>query len=159
VTLFLFNVVLAWAWAAWQGRLALDTLALGFLLGLAVLRLCLPIYPQQAGYFRRVWGFTLFMGVFAREMWNSTKSVAATVLKTPVEELHPNLVTLDTRGLSPLEILLLTHCITLTPGTTSVDVAEDKSWIMVHALDGRKPKDVRASIEGALRDSILRFTR
>ena len=75
--------------------------------------------------------------------------MAITVFSVPVKDLHPNLVTLDTRGLSGLEILLLTHCITLTPGTTSVDVAEDKSWIMVHALDGRKPKDVRASIEGA----------
>lgn len=159
MTLFLFNVVLAWAWAAWQGRLALDTLALGFLLGLAVLRLCLPLYPQQSDYFRRVWAFTRFLGIFAREMWNSTKAVAIIVFSVPVKDLHPNLITLDTKGLSGLEILLLTHCITLTPGTTSVDVAEDKSWVMVHALDGRKPADVRSSIEVALRDSILRFTR
>lgn len=158
MTLFLFNLVMAFLWAAWQG-LGLDTLALGFLLGLAVLRLCLPLYPQQSAYFRRVWGFTCFLFIFAREMWNSTKSVANTVLRIDVDDLHPNLLTLDTRGLSSLEILLLTHCITLTPGTTSVDVADDHSWIMVHALDGRPPQAVRDSIESALRDAILRFTR
>jgi multicomponent Na+:H+ antiporter subunit E len=159
MTLFLFNVVLALAWMAWQGRFALDTLALGFLLGLALLRFCLPLYDKQSAYFRRAWGFTVFLAIFAREMWNSTKAVAIAVFRTPVSELHPNLVTLDTKGLTGFEILLLTHCITLTPGTTSVDVAEDHSWILVHALDGRKPKEVRSSIEGALRDSILRFTR
>lgn len=158
MTLFLFNWLLAFLWAAWQG-LGLDTLALGFLAGLAVLRICLPLYPEQAPYFRRVWAFTLFLFLFAREMWNSTKSVADAVLRTDVEDLQPNLLTVDTRDLSPLEILLLTHCITLTPGTTSVDVAEDKSWILVHALDGRHPQAVRESIESALRDPILRFTR
>ncbi len=158
MTLFLFNLVLAFLWAAWQG-LGLDTLAFGFLVGLAVLRLCLPLYPGQGPYFGRVWGFTRFCFIFAREMWNSTLAVANAVLRTDVDDLHPNLATLDTQGLSGLEILLLTHCITLTPGTTSVDVADDHSWILVHALDGRHPQAVRDSIEGALRDSILRFTR
>jgi multisubunit Na+/H+ antiporter MnhE subunit len=158
MTLFLLNLVLAFLWSIWQG-FGLDTLAFGFLAGLALLRLCLPLYPAHAPYFRRVWGFTVYCFVFAREMWNSTKSVANTVFRGDVEDLHPNLVTLDTEGLTDLEILLLTHCITLTPGTTSVDVAEDKSWILVHALDGRDAQAVRDSIEGALRDGILRFTR
>lgn len=158
MTLFLFNLLLAFLWAAWQG-LGMDTLALGFLVGLAVLRLCLPLYPRQEGYFRRVWGFVAFLGVFAREMWNSTKGTANIVMRTEVDELHPNLVTLDTSDMTGLEILLLTHTITLTPGTTSVDVAPDKSWILVHALDGRHPKAVREGIEGSLKAAILRFTR
>lgn len=158
MTLFLFNCLLAFLWAAWQG-LGLDTLALGFVLGLAVLRICLPLYADQAPYFGRVWGFLRFLFLFAREMWNSTKAVADAVLRGDVDEMHPNLLTLDTRDLSGLEILLLTHCITLTPGTCTVDVAEDKSWILVHALDGRHPQAVRESIESALRDPILRFTR
>lgn len=159
MTLLWYNLGLAVAWALWQGRLGFDTLGFGFVLGLGLLRLCLPLYPGQASYFRRLFAFTLFLGLFAREMWNSTKAVAIAVMHQKVEDLHPNLVTLDTRSMSPFEILLLTQCITLTPGTTSVDVAEDKSWILVHALDGRKPKAVRDSIEGALRDPILRFTR
>lgn len=158
MTLFLLNLLLAFLWAAWQG-LGLDTLALGFLIGLALLRLCLPLYPGQARYFNRVVGFVAFLGVFAREMWNSTKGVADTVLRQEVDDLHPNLITLDSSDLSPLEILLLTHCITLTPGTTSVDVDPDKRWILIHALDGRHPEAVRQGIESSLRDAILRFTR
>jgi multicomponent Na+:H+ antiporter subunit E len=158
MTAFLLNLLLAFLWSVWQG-FGLDTLALGFVVGLGVLRLCLPLAPAQASYFRRVLGFLRFLLIFAREMWNSTKSVANAVFRSDLEELHPNLLTLDTQDLSPLEILLLTHCITLTPGTTSVDVAEDHSWILVHALDGRDPQAVRESIEVALRDSILSFTR
>jgi multisubunit Na+/H+ antiporter MnhE subunit len=158
MTAFLLNLVLAFLWSVWQG-FGLDTLALGFVAGMAVLRLCLPLAPSQAPYFRRVGGFIAFLLIFAREMWNSTKAVANTVFRTDLEDLHPNLVALNTEGLTGLEILLLTHCITLTPGTTSVDVADDKSWILVHALDGRDPQAVRDSIETALRDAILRFTR
>lgn len=158
MTLFLFNLLLAFLWAAWQGP-GLDTLALGFIVGLAVLRLCLPLYPRQEGYFRRVRAFVVFLGIFAREIWNSTRATANIVMRAEVEELHPNLLTLDTRGMTDLEILLLTHCITLTPGTTSVDVAPDKRWILVHALDARDPQTVREGIEGSLKASILRFTR
>jgi multisubunit Na+/H+ antiporter MnhE subunit len=158
MTLFLVNLLLAFLWAAWQG-LGSDTLILGFLVGLGVLRLCLPLYPSQHAYFRRLLGLAVFMGVFAREMWNSTKSVADTVLRQDVDDLHPNLLTLDASDLSGPEILLLTHCITLTPGTTSVDVAPDRRWILVHALDGSHPEAVRRSIEGSLKDAILRFTR
>lgn len=158
MTLFLLNLLLAFLWAAWQG-LGLDTLGFGFLVGLGLLRLCLPLYPQQGRYFGRVLGFAIFLGVFAREMWNSTKSVADTVLRQDVDDLHPNLLTLDSSDMTPLEILLLTHCITLTPGTTSVDVAPDKRWILVHALDGRHPQAVRQGIESSLKDAILRFTR
>lgn len=109
-------------------------------------------------FLRRGVGFLRFCGVFTAALAGSTWSVALAVLRGR-EALHPNLVTLDTRGLGAFEVLLLTHCITLTPGTTSVQVAEDLSWILVHALDGRDPEAVRQEIGSTLQRAILGFTR
>lgn len=158
MTLFLTNLLLAFLWATAQG-LGLDTLIFGFALGMGLLRLGLPLYPRQQPYFRRVGGFLRFVLVFVRELVLSTVSVAKTVLLQRPQDLYPNLLTLDTRGMSGFEILMLSQSITLTPGTTTVMVAPDKRWILVHALDGRDPQAVRQGIEGSLKEAILRFTR
>lgn len=158
MTLFLTNLLLALLWAEAQG-LGLDTLAFGFLLGMGVLRLGLPLYPRQAAYFRRVGGFLVFTAVFVRELVLSTLSVARAVLLKRTRDLRPNLLTLDTRKLNGFEVLMLSQCITLTPGTCTVMVGPKKRWILVHALDARDPDTVRRGIESTLKAAILRFTR
>ena len=44
------------------------------------------------------------------------------------------------------EITLLANLITLTPGTLSVDVSEDRRTLYVHALDCSDPDRLRRSI-------------
>jgi multisubunit Na+/H+ antiporter MnhE subunit len=156
--LFLINTLLAFAWMAWHG-MGLDTLLAGFLIGLALLRLSLPLYHEDGGYFRRLRGFVVFLGVFARELLLSTYNVSRAIVFEPVSRLRPGLFTLDSRGMNGFEILLLTHCITLTPGTTSVDVAKNRDWILVHALDCKNPRAQREAIEKSLKAAILGFTR
>src|SRR5690606_29224186 len=47
------------------------------------------------------------------------------------------------------QITLLANLITLTPGTLSVDVSEDRSTLYVHALDiGEKEETIRSIREG-----------
>jgi multicomponent Na+:H+ antiporter subunit E len=158
MNLFLTNLLLAFLWGSSQG-LGLDTLAFGFVLGMGVLRLGLPLYPRQAPYFRRVFGFIRFIAVFVRELVLSTVSVARVVLLQHPRDLYPNLLTLDTRGMSGFEVLMLSQCITLTPGTCTVMVGPEKNWILVHALEGRDAQAVREGIESSLKEAILRFSR
>jgi multicomponent Na+:H+ antiporter subunit E len=158
MNLFLTNLLLAFLWGSAQG-LGLDTLAFGFVLGMGVLRLGLPLYPSQSPYFRRVFGFIRFILVFVRELVLSTISVAKAVLLKRPADLRPNLLTLDTRGLTGFEVLMLSQCITLTPGTCTVMVGPEKKWILVHALDGENAQSVRLAIEHSLKEAILRFSR
>ena len=58
------------------------------------------------------------------------------------------------------EVTSLANSITLTPGTISVHVPEDRHAIIVHALDiGEDADAVRASIKKQLEANILRVTR
>jgi multicomponent Na+:H+ antiporter subunit E len=158
MNLFLTNLLLAFLWGSAQG-LGLDTLGFGFVLGMAVLRMGLPLYPKQEPYFRRVFGFLRFVFVFVRELVLSTVSVARVVILKSPQDLHPNLLTLDTRGMNGFEVLMLSQCITLTPGTCTVMVGPGKEWILVHALEGQDAQGVRQGIESTLKEAILRFTR
>ena len=69
------------------------------------------------------------------------------------------MITYDVAGLSKLEILLLSHCISLTPGTTTIDVAANFEYLTLHVLDAPDPAAVRKGIDETLKRGILAFTR
>lgn len=115
--------------------------------------------PRRNSLPARALGLVLFAWCFTRELLLANITVARTVLLQPRSALAPGFVTYDLSGLSPFEIVVLTHCITLTPGTTSVEVSPDHSTLLVHALDARDPEGVRASIRTGLEAPLLRWTR
>lgn len=107
----------------------------------------------------RAAAFVVFAACFFKELLMANITVARTVLLQPRSALAPGFVTYDLRGLTPFEIVVLTHCITLTPGTTSVELSHNNATLLVHALDARDPEGVRASIRSGLEVPLLRWTR
>jgi multicomponent Na+:H+ antiporter subunit E len=71
----------------------------------------------------------------------------------------PVIVDYPVEGLRRGEILLLSHCITLTPGTLTVDVARDLHRLRLHVFDGRNVEAVIEEIRTGLEKPILAFTR
>jgi multisubunit Na+/H+ antiporter MnhE subunit len=61
--------------------------------------------------------------------------------------------------LTPFEILLLSYCVSLTPGSTTVHVSEDFQTLVLHSLDAQDAASVRARIDQVLKRGILSFTR
>jgi multicomponent Na+:H+ antiporter subunit E len=107
----------------------------------------------------RVVGFLAFCFHFSRELVMANIAIAKSVLFQKRADLAPGFLTYPLKGLSHFEILLLTHTITLTPGTTSVKVSDDFSELLIHAFDARDPDGVRASIKNGLETPILAWTR
>lgn len=107
----------------------------------------------------RAAGFIVFLCVFTRELVLANIAVAKSVLLQGVDELTPGFVRYPTEGLTEFEIVALSHCITLTPGTTSVEVSEDLKTLLVHALDARDPQGVCDGIKKTLEKPILAWTR
>lgn len=108
---------------------------------------------------RRVPGFAVFLVRFARELVLANITMARIVLFQRVKELSPEFFHYDTTGLSSFEIVVLTHCITLTPGTTSVEVSEDETQVLVHGLDARDIAAVCLGIKNSLERPLLGWTR
>jgi len=57
-------------------------------------------------------------------------------------------------GMTEGAITLLANMITLTPGTTSLDVSPDRTLLYVHALFGSDPEGVKAGIDEAFARTI-----
>jgi len=153
----LIHLALALLWTA-LGDPSLGRFLVGLVLTFATLMALRRVFGVDA-YVRRVLGFLRFLFVFAREFLKSNLTVARTVLFESRETLYPDFITYDLSGLRTGEILLLSHCITLTPGTTSVEVSDDGQTLVIHALDARDPDAVRQGIDTTLRAAILAFTR
>jgi multicomponent Na+:H+ antiporter subunit E len=84
--------------------------------------------------FRRVRAWTALARMFMLELTMSVKEVVLTVL-SPGRVQHSAIVAvpLDLHG--ELGIALLANMITLTPGTTSLHVSDDRKVLYVHVMN------------------------
>jgi multisubunit Na+/H+ antiporter MnhE subunit len=155
---FIFNLVIAMVWLLLSQDPSAFTLAIGFIVGFAFVAAFRAVLGSEQ-YVRSALAFFYFTLVFAREFFVANFKVAWTVLARRRATLHPNFITYDVAGLTPFEILLLSYCISLTPGTTTVQISDDFQTLILHALDADVPDAIRASIDRTLKKGILSFTR
>ncbi|MCG8349308.1 MAG: Na+/H+ antiporter subunit E, partial [Chloroflexales bacterium] len=81
-------------------------------------------------------------------------NVARTVLFTPRAKLRPGIIAVPLDVTSDVEITMLANIITLTPGTLSLDVSDDRKVLYVHAIDVGDPDTFRQSIKGGLERAV-----
>lgn len=100
-----------------------------------------------------------FFFLFFKEFLLANWQVLRAVLLQKRSDWNPAFIEYSLEGLSPAEIFLLTHCITLTPGTCSVELGPKRQSLIVHALEGRDAQAVQRSIFYGLERPLLRWTR
>ena len=152
--LFGLNLLLAIIWAAVTGSASLLNLALGFVLSAAALFI-LREQMGGRGYLARARLVARLVLLFLRELALSAIRVAILVTRRDMQ-LKPGIVAFPLTVTSDTEITLLANLITLTPGTLSVDVSEDRRFLYVHALDLSDPeaviRDIRDGFEAQIRE-------
>lgn len=149
---------LALVWAAITGNFSALNLALGAGIG-AVTALLLRngfATPMKAGRLRRIASLGL---LFLWEIMVSAVRVALIVLRPDLRtSLRPAIVAFPLSVKSDAEIALLANLITLTPGTLSVDVADDRSALYVHVLHltdrDRLIADIAGGFERKVREAF-----
>lgn len=136
-------LVLIAAWLLWSG------LFKPLLLGLGAFSCVLTVYiARRMGYFdKETFAFNYGLGLLGFWAWlaveivRSSLEVAREVLRRRVD-VHPAVVTLDAHDLNPVDQAVLGNSITLTPGTLTLDVHEDR--LLVHALTAESAKALEA---------------
>jgi multicomponent Na+:H+ antiporter subunit E len=143
--MLLLNVLLALAWMALSGQFTFPDLVFGLVLGFVML------YPARnrlggARYFEKVPLVLRFALYVVWELILANVNVAKAVLLTPKDQLKPGIVAIPLDLQTDAEITMLANLITLTPGTLSLDVSDDRKILYVHALDiGGDPEAFRQS--------------
>lgn len=156
---FTLNMVIATIWLLLSRQPTVPDFVLGFALGYAVIAAFRSLLPDGVMYIRRSIAFFRFLALFLKAFVLANFSVAATVLFRSRHDLQPDFLAYDVAGLRRGEILLLSYCITLTPGTMTIRVADDFQHLVIHALDAAEPDAIRRQIDRELKEPILAFTR
>jgi multicomponent Na+:H+ antiporter subunit E len=150
MNLYVVNLIFAAIWIAITGSASLANIIFGFLLGAFALWL---IRHQVHGesYWSRIGRVLSLVLLFFKELALSAWKVATLVLR-PRMQLKPGIFAYPLTVTSDFEITLLANLITLTPGTLSVDVSDDRRLLYVHAIDC-------SDIEATKRDIAEGFER
>ena len=96
--------------------------------------------------------------LFVYELVLSAWRVAVLVM-SPKLDIKPGIFAYPLKVDRDFEITLLANLITLTPGTLSVDVSEDRRTLYVHALDCSDPEQFRRDIAEGFERRILEAFR
>ncbi|MGC1482087.1 MAG: Na+/H+ antiporter subunit E [Chthoniobacterales bacterium] len=151
------NIVLALVWAGLLGSFDLWTLGSGFLLGYAAL---FVVYrgEKDVRYFEKPARIVTFTAYYLVEILRSNFTVALDIL-TPTHGMKPGIIAIPLEAKTDFEITLLANLITMTPGTLSLDLSEDRSTLYVHAMYIHDPEKIRASIKDDLERRVLEVFR
>ncbi|MBJ7552568.1 Na+/H+ antiporter subunit E [Marinomonas ostreistagni] len=82
---------------------------------------------------RKPWLALRYFLMVLKDILVANIQVAALVLG-PIKRLQPGFVAIPLDLNSDVGITVLASTVSLTPGTVSVEVSEDKRWLYVHAL-------------------------
>jgi len=151
----LLILLLALVWTAVTGSLTSGNLLLG--VGVALLSLWLVRNRIEAPrLLGRGWRIAALAWLFVYELVLSAVRVALMVLRPDLKSyLKPAIIAFPLSVTRDIEITLLANLITLTPGTLSVDVSNDRKHLYIHAISVPDKAALIRDIAGGFEKRIL----
>ncbi|KPQ21627.1 MULTISPECIES: Na+/H+ antiporter subunit E [unclassified Halomonas] len=128
-----WNLLLGFAWVVLTGDFSGGNLLAGLLFGYLVLALIQPQVPALAGHAQRLPRLILFIGFFLKELVLANFKVAFDII-TPPWYMKPGVIAMPLKASSEFEIAFVANLISLTPGTLSLDVSDDRRVLYIHAM-------------------------
>jgi len=157
MNLFFINCFLAFGYMGVEGQFTLSGFLAGFALGYVALWITHPLYSKSS-YFQRAPQTVRLLGYFLMELILSNLRVLWDVV-TPKHISRPGIVGIPLSAQTEMEILLVANLISLTPGTLSIDLSEDRSILYVHVMFLDDPDRFRQSIKEGVERRVLEVMR
>lgn len=154
------NVTLAIGWAALWGEVSAPNLIAGFVLGFFGLWAARGLLGrnERVRYFDSVLQTVILFAYFIKELVKSCLMVARDcIARKP--NLHPAIVRMPIEPKTDLEIFVLSSLITLTPGTLTLDVAEDRSYLVIHSIYAEDPEALVADLKSGMEHRVREVFR
>ena len=154
---FLTNILLMLIWVFLTGEYNFYNFMFGYIISFLIIWL-IDSGTGEAKYVKivpRILSFVLF---FNYELIKANLMVAYEVM-TPGLHVTPGIVRIPLDVETNFEISFLANLITLTPGTLSLDVSDDKKVLYVHSMYIKDKEEFIWSIKNGFERRILQITR
>jgi multicomponent Na+:H+ antiporter subunit E len=153
----LWNVVLAFLWAAVLGEVTLLNLAIGFGLGLLLLAFVTP-ERGASSYARKLLDVVRLLAIFNREVVVANLRIAHELL-TPRIYNAPAIYAFEMEARTDMEVTLLSLLVTFTPGTLALEVSEDGRVLYVHVMFTMSREEFTRELRENVERPLLRVLR
>ncbi len=157
MNLFLINILLAVGFMIALESFTLATLFTGMVVGYMALWLTRPLYGDDR-YFQRFATIVRLVIFFIKALVISNLRVLRAVL-APSQISRPGIIRLPLDARTDMEIMLVANLISLTPGTLSIDVSEDRRNLYVHVMFLEDVDDARRELKEGLERRVLEVLR
>lgn len=155
--MFAGNLVLALVWMTMTARFDLLNLFLGTVVGYVVLYAS-QVAVGRSAYFGKPVRLARFIGFYALEVIRSNIRVAFDVV-TPTSKAKPGIVAIPLDARSDIEITLLGSLISMTPGSLTIDISDDRRVVYVHSMFLADPEAFRRGVKEDLERRVLELMR
>lgn len=157
MSLSILNILFAVVFMILLGSDSISVFLAGFTLGYAALWLSKPLY-RDTRYFKRLPKTINLACYFLKELVISNLRVLWDVI-TPRHINRPGIIGVPLTAKTDLEIFVVASMISLTPGTLSVDLSEDRKTLFVHVMFLDDVEKTRVDIKNGLERRILEVIR
>ena len=157
MNLLALNLLLAAGWVALWGEFSGANLLLGLVVGYLVLYLTRSLQGETR-YFDRLHGGIGLAVYFLYDLVVSSFRVAWDVITPPINA-RPGLITMPLEAKGDAAIMLTANLISLTPGTLSVDITDDRRSLIIHAMFAEDPDQVRRELKNGIERRIVEVFR
>jgi len=157
LNIFILNLLLSLAWLGLTGQFTPVNFMIGFVLAYVLLWLTLGSGGRES-YFKKVLHVIRFIFFFLWEVVTANYRVVREIL-TPSHSMRPGIVAVPLNARTDLEIVAFANLITLTPGTLSLDISQDRSTLYVHAMFIGDVDDFRNHLKEGLEQRLLEVLR
>ncbi len=151
---FVANLFLAAAWVLFFNSFTWLAVLSGLAVGFGILWLLQPLAEGNSSYFRRVWYWAKLIVLFLYELLVSSLEVLRDIF-TPTHLSNPAIIDMPLDVKTDAGILLVTNLISLTPGTLSIDVSEDRKTLTLHVMFADDPDAVRKSLKEGMERWVI----
>ena len=151
------NILIAIIWYGLSSSRSPVSLIVGFIMGFLLLSLLRSMITKRS-YSFKLFGFLKFFILFIKEFLLSNINMIKIILFKSNADIHPQIIQYHVPDLAPHQTLILSQCITLTPGTTSIDISTDYKTITIHCIDAKNPEAVTQDIDTHLKKPLKEFT-
>ncbi len=142
----IWNLLLALAWVVLSGDFTGLNLVVGLVFGYVTLVLIEPQVESLQGYPARIPRILRFIGFFIKELLMANLKVAFDIL-TPPWHMKPGVIAMPLEARTELEITMVANLISLTPGTLSLDVSDDRKVLYIHAMFLDDEEELRRNLK------------
>ena len=153
------NIIIAVVWTLVLGPFSPGNLLVGFVLGFVLIWLAGGEVARRSGYVRRTRAGAILIVFTLVELIKANLRVAYYTVSSLSKRKPAVLAVPIENDLTDTEITLLSNLITMTPGTLTMDVADDRSRIFVHFMHVEDADAEIEAIKTGFERRVLEVTR